>query len=644
VKNYEHRKAKGHPKRITTEVVNKSLPSVNDPSVMNYMEGYLTALLSDAYATLDGLYSKADYTRDCIRLKNRMANENVGFVVKTLPALSNSVFNAIETGVMSFPFLKLKKGTKYPVFLSGLFHLIFNSSDMDYRTLALDSFYSFSVAFKKLKCPYSPDVLSSQYDDFLKVDAEIGNIDLTSEIVKPILELYQDKMNKFIKDIDIDDGTFVPRPGPGATNTPLRKACRYEPHVWYNQIDNVLPYQEWFYPSTWDACLSSRVFLSLYNTRKESPVSRLKFVPKTFGKARGICIEENEMQVLQQAFRRGLTSFIQSSRYKANLPLNDQSVNASLALKASKTLDNATIDMSEASDRVLRDIVSLGFQSNDRLHDALMALSTKYVEAPKEVNVLKPVTMVHKYAPMGSGLCFPVMTLVHFFLIQAIIDYSNIPNSGFLAKQIYVYGDDIVLPSSCVPAVFAYLPFFGMKLNKSKSFYKSHFRESCGIHAHDGQDITPVYVKHTPHHDTLESYISLVNNEFQLYTKHWNITSQYVRDSVLKFMNVPACVRKFDCSQRQGLACFIRPPTRQLIDSQKKYLRKRWNEDLQCFEYRAPRLKKRIETEFISDELHAYLRWMFMHTQDFSSREVGDSSGDLTISWSWVPESALFSC
>jgi len=180
-----------------------------------------------------------------------------------------------------------------------------------------------------------------------------------------------------------------------------------------------------------------------------------------------------------------------------------------------------------------------------------------------------------------------------------------------------------------------------MKLNKTKSFYRSHFRESCGIHAYNGQDITPVYVKHTPYHNTLESYISLINNEYQLYTKRWTITSQYVRDFVLKCMTFPACMRKIECTAKQSLACFIRPPTSQLIDTQKKFLRKRWNEDLQCNEYRVPRLKKRIETEFITDELHAYLRWMFMHTQDFSSREVGDSSGDLTIAWGWVPESAM---
>ena len=106
-----------------------------------------------------------------------------------------------------------------------------------------------------------------------------------------------------------------------------------------------------------------------------------------------------------------------------------------------------------------------------------------------------PTLKAQKFAPMGSGVCFPVMGLVHWALITALVFNSTMPKAHELSTQVYVYGDDIIVPSECAQLVYKYLPRFGMKINKDKSFVASHFRESCGCHAYKGFDITPAFFK-----------------------------------------------------------------------------------------------------------------------------------------------------
>lgn len=142
---------------------------------------------------------------------------------------------------------------------------------------------------------------------------------------------------------------------------------------------------------------------------------------------------------------------------------------------------------------------------------------------------------MHKYAPMGSGLCFPVMAVVHFALIQAIIRNSSLQNRMRLSKEVYVYGDDIVIPVSCIRAVYDWLPMFGMKLNEEKSFHASHFRESCGVHAFYGTDVTPVYFQKIIHkHSRIDSLLSIIGKEELFFNKGMFQTAQLLREEATR--------------------------------------------------------------------------------------------------------------
>jgi hypothetical protein len=232
-----------------------------------------------------------------------------------------------------------------------------------------------------------------------------------------------------------------------------------------------------------------------YLVADQKPSSRFKFVPKTYTKMRGICIEENEVQWHQQAIRRALYRHIGKHPLTSGyVNFTTQLVNRDLALEGSVSGEWATIDMSSASDRISRKLVAYLFGENKELLKAIEACSTDTVELPevKGVHFIE-LMPVNKIAPMGSAICFPIMALVHFALIKAILNHSSVARCN--TRDVYVYGDDIIARRSCVQAIYDYLPLFGMKINTDKSFSRGYFRESCGLHAYKGVEVTPVRFK-----------------------------------------------------------------------------------------------------------------------------------------------------
>lgn len=454
---------------------------------------YLLCFIDDVLKFLPpSQYSVTDSNLDKQTIKTRFAAEGLAFATMTLPKLSAGLFLYFETGQVCYPSFAIKKGTVHPVFLSGLFRLACRDGDL--QVVAIKLIYQISVMFKKLKGPYPESVLSKQLADFVSVDLELEALDWFSEPNSPILERAREEVRSLFSGFSLDSVHVLPKPGPGATNTPVAKHLRYRPHVLYTQVDKVMPYVDFFFVNAYDLVHETSHYQRLYSTSVLEQRARFKFVHKQVGKARGICIEQNEVQFLQQALKRAMYDWIQkNSMSHGRINFDDQTVNGRLACLASESGLYATIDMSEASDRVARELVSYLFQDTV-LHDALIGLSTKWIDLPEYGD--QRAIRTAKYAPMGSGLCFPVMSVVHWALIRSMIACSMYPDSYI--QDVYVYGDDIIIPSEITEMVYTYLPRFGMKVNSTKSYYRSKFRESCGVHAFNGVDITPVFIKHLP--------------------------------------------------------------------------------------------------------------------------------------------------
>jgi hypothetical protein len=94
---------------------------------------------------------------------------------------------------------------------------------------------------------------------------------------------------------------------------------------------------------------------------------------------------------------------------------------------------------------------------------------------------------------MGNATTFPVQSLVFWAICVASLQRQGFHQPG----AVFVFGDDIIIPSECAERVIDDLETFGLLCNRSKSFYKGAFRESCGVDAFNGIDVTPVRWKTT---------------------------------------------------------------------------------------------------------------------------------------------------
>lgn len=496
------------------------------PALIDDLINLSISLLKDATRFFES-YTDKDYARDVRTIKKRGLCEGIVFFTSTITNLSQGLLNYLEYNSSDYPNFAKKDTFEYPAFLSGIFKLAYDVSCNDHIR-AVGFIYQFGSAFKKLKGNYPDGILQKQIEEFVENDANLSSFDNKNEADQLIIEHARAFVTRVFGKVSEDDAIFdiTPRPGPGATNTKVAAVERYRPHCLYQQIEDVFPSCEWHYATYNEWVWDIPRYRKLWLTRKETTTARYEIVPKYYNKPRGICIEENEMQYMQQGVKSFLYKYIEKHALTiGKINFTNQEVNQRLAYASSLTRYHATIDMKDASDRISLNLVKDLFRDVPILLNALVALSTRTVTFSKRNSV-----ELLKYAPMGSGLCFPVMSIVHYALIHSILYISM--QSDKVLSEIYVYGDDIIIPSSCTQAVYDWLPRFGMKLNVNKSYSVSSFRESCGVHAYKGVDITPVYFKYTTGSiHTLDGLSSLISNESLLYTKGYYMTSAHIRSS-----------------------------------------------------------------------------------------------------------------
>jgi hypothetical protein len=619
------------------------------------------------------VYRKADFLRDKETLSRRLDREGSTFATSTLPAIFDGVVNILEGGAASFPGFKTRtrNGITYPVVLSGLVKCVLGHPHTEIGQRAMESLYQISYAFKKVLGPYKQDVLYKQLKEFIEVDSELKYYDYLSEPLRAITRRGREIITTVLSGLNPFDPLqaerFLPRPGPGATNTPLKKSERFVAHSDYIQISDVVDMREWYEPpfSPPRHFPVSRARVSTHYVArqhgrpaskpleiKDAPTSRFKFVPKTNRKARGICIEENEVQWLQQGLRKALVERIESHPLtKGLVNFTSQQINGALALEGSQTGGWATLDMSSASDRISRRLVSYLFGGNKPLLDMVLACSTETIELPeiRGMNFVDELP-INKIAPMGSAICFPIMALTHFALIRAILEFSTVPRDKI--TDVYVYGDDIIVHTDCVQAIYDYLPLYGMKFNEEKSFSRSHFRESCGLHAYEGRAVTPVRFKIARKNLRLSDLPGLLRLEEALFNKGFRCTAEYLRIQVQKCAVQHGIETFYPVPTASQLFGFYRSDSEATLDNfmqnvegkqHKDSVDKRTGEKkpwYQCMVYKVPIVADyKVETPPLDGE-PGYLRWLV--TRGEKAKFVEDCPADKKfVCWTTLPESAL---
>jgi hypothetical protein len=219
-----------------------------------------------------------------------------------------------------------------------------------------------------------------------------------------------------------------------------------------------------------------------------------------------------------------------SSILKNSIGFSDQTPNQRLAKEGSETGDLATLDLSEASDRVSNLLVKRMLQNFPTLSGAVQACRSLRADVPGH-----GILSLTKFASMGSALCFPIEAMV-FLTIIALAKSTQLNRPlekrdlNDLFSSVRVYGDDLIVPVDLVRFVTRELSNFGLKVNERKSFWTGKFRESCGKDYYDGEDVSVTYFRRmfpSSRSDASEmvSLIAFRNNAYK--AGLW-ITSRYL--------------------------------------------------------------------------------------------------------------------
>ena len=189
--------------------------------------------------------------------------------------------------------------------------------------------------------------------------------------------------------------------------------------------------------------------------------------------------------LLNQFLQAGIGRLIRERLLtKAKINLNDQSINQQLAYQGSKDRASATLDMSMASDTNAYGLVDMLLP-----RDWFRALVR--VRVPKGELESGEVIDFAKFSAMGNGYTFELESLIFYALARAVAVTLRLGD-----RPLNVYGDDIVCPSEMVEELGQVLEELGFKVNLEKSFWGADpFRESCGKHYLDGDDVTPFFIR-----------------------------------------------------------------------------------------------------------------------------------------------------
>jgi len=99
-----------------------------------------------------------------------------------------------------------------------------------------------------------------------------------------------------------------------------------------------------------------------------------------------------------------------------------------------------------------------------------------------------------------------------------------------MSREVYVYGDDIIVPTDDAAAVVGHLQKYYCKVNMSKSFWTGKFRESCGMDAFNGVEVTPTYIREMPPDNRRDAsaLISWVKSSNLLFKSGYWLTSSFL--------------------------------------------------------------------------------------------------------------------
>lgn len=487
-----------------------------------------------------GAQCGANTSKDVVTVHTRTKHEGESFITISLPDLGAAFDRALATGQltpsMTPSFSWHRSGL--PKFLRGFLSQVFGNDGKLLLKPSVDAIAAIrQICYlqKKVLRECDKSRTSKALRNYKECDDELDETNFTTstEDLTVFRSVAAIVWTDLLRSIPFGDAysEFVPSHGPGATVERVQGNAKHKFQRWHQRLEDEFPFTEFGLSTVRnlgeETCPLSRV--QFVEPSAESPV-RVTLVPKTMKTPRVIAVEPVCMQYIQQAILKWLVPLIENGKYTGGrVGFTDQSTNGALALSSSRDRRFATIDLSEASDRVSLTHVNDMLASVPKFRDQVMACRSTRAELPDgEVINLK------KFASMGSALCFPMEAMVFFLIIvsrrlqerKLAVSPKNIQK---MSRDVFIYGDDIIVPTDEAPSISVHLELFGLKVNQRKSFWTGGFRESCGVDAYDGNNVTPTYARHEfpSGRQDVNAIISWVSMANQLYMAgHWTMVRE----------------------------------------------------------------------------------------------------------------------
>lgn len=496
----------------------------------------------------------------------RVDREGLSFLTITLPELDKALLKGLAEGIWPAPsctFVAHKRGL--PILFRGYLRQIFNADGRlldEPSVTAIACVRQLSLTFKKVELECSPKRVAAAYAAFVETDGSIApeppvTLQISDgERVIPIPYSEVGRVARLLVGpalVDADSALYRGEPieakhGKGATAERESRNGKYTDRTWIERFDGVFHMDQYLHSFESSGLVGDSIaslpFDAPIPPDQETPV-RVISVPKTMRTPRIIAIEPTLMQYMQQGLLSALTKAVgEDPLLREFLPLSDQSQNGRMALEGSRDGSMATIDLSEASDRVPLWLVKTVFASTPNFLGGLVATRSTRAQVPGA-----GVIPLRKFASMGSATCFPVESVT--FLVLALLgcciaDRRPLSRQalGMYRGTVSVFGDDIIVPRRCTAVVLSLLESVGLKVNRNKTFWSGSFRESCGTDAFKGEVVTPAYLKTLQwderHLDWLAKWVSFANRLYDL--GFWE-TARAVRENTNKIVRIPTVAR-----------------------------------------------------------------------------------------------------
>jgi hypothetical protein len=483
------------------------------------------ALSQDIAAWDSGLQ---DPMQEYLSYMQRMVlTRGVSFIMIDMPQACKLVDHGLSSEYLDFATLPMTFGYRRErgrFFLGALFRQVWDHKGRLFEDVDPQLVYflrQYLVLAKKVKRDCSDAATLVEVNNFLKDDNCLpvpsgtwyaDELDVSSKL--SLTDGYRDTRKSLFEEVFVphsllqtvqrvadlvvsrlpvlDRDMLRPKHGPGAVSDAKTGEDKYLFPFWPKKLDMVF-HAELYRQSREDLHLEDP---SIQSSPVEPP-ARLLAVPKTLAGPRLIASEPTAHQFIQQGLMRWLRDNL-PSQLKLCIDFLDQEPSRAFCLRASATGMHASVDLKSASDRVSCWLVERIFRRSPSLLEALHASRTRIVVNGTGVGEDFHLLM-RKFAPMGSAVTFPVQSIIYAICVMGTILYDrgmrvSSRNVTAVARELRVFGDDIIMPSMQTHLVASLFALLGLKVNMMKTHHAGFFRESCGMDAFKGIDITPIKV------------------------------------------------------------------------------------------------------------------------------------------------------